>query len=444
MVLSSLGQHLPQRRKGLLALVVFIVAYSSFSTSRINSIEIVNDAGDNDEVTQRSLRAGTYWELDLGIKRQRRLRRQKLQLQMQRNSMSNAEMSKFNRVQNKLDRFTNNLLNRRNKNQITTEEISKFIKIHEMLNAVPTKHLLNRFHKQVEIPPNQAVDAVTCKHSEMGFTQKDSDCYRLLSPRMKSKRAWFFFGDSQMGKLVQSISKIQPYEASARKSKADGGCGFLDYCHLEKAKTWIPPPPTRIQGPITYGLQTPFCSDIASAGNQLLESNTSDGGIRLMEYLVVDFASDVEQQTTYTRTTQETATLHVANQLQLRSLTNDDSVCVVNSGLHDMMLCIGRSNKQCEDIYITNVDTYLSLLGNVCGSIVWIATTPVKGDPRFAQENSNMKKWNGMVNELIAQKYHNAYFVNIWDVAEQHTHIDNAHFTPEYYDRLGNLFSSLM
>ena len=162
-----------------------------------------------------------------------------------------------------------------------------------------------------------------------------------------------------------------------------------------------------------------------------------------MEFLVVDFASDVEQQSVYTKSTQETVTLHVANQLQLRGLTHDDSVCVVNTGLHDERLCNGKSDKRCIPEYSTNVKKYLNLLYKVCGSIIWISTTPVQENPMFPQNNARAVEMNKLVNETMA-KHSNGYFVEISNAASQYNHVDNVHFEPEYYVGLGQLFSSLM
>lgn len=164
-----------------------------------------------------------------------------------------------------------------------------------------------------------------------------------------------------------------------------------------------------------------------------------------MELLTVDFASDVEQQTRYTNTTQETATLHVANQLQLRGLTYEDSVCVVNVGLHDQKLCESKSDSHCLVIYVTNVKVYLNLLYNVCGSIIWLSTTPVRDthNPNYPQRNDRMEIMNEKIREVMA-KFDNGYFVDVWETALGNTFVDNAHFTPEFYDNVAALFSSLM
>ena len=141
---------------------------------------------------------------------------------------------------------------------------------------------------------------------------------------------------------------------------------------------------------------------------------------------------------------QEAATIHVANQLQLQNLTNDDSVCAVNAGLHDQVLCIGKSNEYCLEIYLNNINSYLNVLQHVCGNIVWVSTTSVRGDLDQPQKNDSIFLWNQRVNATIMRKYPNAFFLDVWDVSSRSPCSDNNHFTDEYYVPFVKLFTSMM
>ena len=406
--------RLPGRSKGLLALLVFFTTYFSLSTSPAEiahngaTIAYLREQGQIADEKNKGRHYHHQKAIERGRRKQERARRKAMH-----------KLKFFHKLKHSDQNFV----------------------IQKMLHELPQDQLLNRFHKQPrqDIGNGGGGKDIVCKHTEVA-NQIDSSCHKLLSPYAKSSPAWFFFGDSQMYKLSEQIQ--YPYEITNYLESEDTRCSFLDFINLKKAEQWIPPP-FKIVGPTTYGLAHPFCSD-AGSPNTLRESNTLDGN-NFMEFLQVPYAKSVEQQTDYTDTTQETAVMHIANQLQLRGLTYEDSVCVVNSGLHDQKLCYGKDDEWCLQIYYDNVKWYLELLDNVCGSIIWISTTPVMDDPVYQQKNNRIMEWNQMVKETLAS-YKNGFYVDIWDAASHHDHLnnDNVHFVPEYYVHLGNLFSSLM
>jgi len=265
-----------------------------------------------------------------------------------------------------------------------------------------------------------------------------------------------------------------PYNISSTR-KAARRCGFLDYCHLEKRSDWTLPATfpnptspspspspsnnnnnnnrsaTQGQGPTEFGLHHHFCSDLAGFSNTLFQTDENEKNF--MEFLVVEYASDVEQQTPHTNTTQETVSLYLAAQLKMQNLTRDDSVCVVNTGVHDQKLCHqGRTSdadadNECLELYVNNVKSYMKQLDPVCGNIVWLGITSVRGDSDQPQRNEVSLQWNRAVNASLARWYPTkSFFVDVWNVSSHATHRpnDNIHFEPEYYVPLGTLFSSLM
>lgn len=79
-----------------------------------------------------------------------------------------------------------------------------------------------------------------------------------------------------------------------------------------------------------------------------------------MEYLVIEYASDVEIQTPETKTTQDNAIMYLVNHIiKDKNKTSSYNVCVINIGLHDQLMCKHpntTSSEECDDIYLENVE----------------------------------------------------------------------------------------
>ncbi len=313
------------------------------------------------------------------------------------------------------------------------------IQVRALMRKLPPNERLNRFGREVG-PYND--EDLSCVHTPMD-DPTESECYNLLSPTIKSKQAWFFAGDSQMGKIFGEIQF--PYQITTSRAPKDKRCGFLSYAGLPAAKPYERTLPSFFQGPSKYGREHDGCSDVKSVGARFIESALPDGTNHFMEIMTVDHASDTAQQTPYTSSTQETATLHFANQLQFRGMTFKDSVCIMNTGLHDQKLCVGKSHEHCLQIYRRNVVTYLNLMYNVCGAMVWISTTPVRdpGNPEYPQSNAMSQDMNMVVKEVM-KRFKHGFFVDTWQVGMTSEFVDNAHFTRPYYVGIAELFGSLM
>jgi hypothetical protein len=287
-----------------------------------------------------------------------------------------------------------------------------------------------------------------CEYTEGNVT--DTNCFKLLAQKVKRKPAWFFMGDSQMNMLVNGTK--YPYEIVSTRLPGDenpplrGRCDSLNYYYLERAPVWVPPATNemgkKIQGPVLFGLRNHFCLDASGIYNRLYSSSS----LNFMEYLAVEYASDVEHQSTITNTSQESAVVYMKRQLDNLFLTRDDSVCVVNAGIHDQKLCPDLVNEEtCLGVYIHNVKTYIQLLRTVCGHVLWISISSVRGDKIHPQDNSRSLLWNQRVNETLQENYaHNSYFIDVWNASLYGVRNSNIHFEPEYYSQLAFLFSSLM
>jgi len=279
----------------------------------------------------------------------------------------------------------------------------------------------------------QAVQQRYCEF-DGNKAQNSSQCYNVLSPNLKSKAAWQFFGDSQMNNMFKRLE--YPYNISLTRV-AKGRCDFLNYCQIEKPSSGERSKPNYnlSQGPMVYGKWNPSCTDACCARNMMVKSGD---GKKIMEYLVVEYASDVEQQTPYTNTTQETVALYLKKN---KKFTKNDTVCVVNTGAHDHVACWKR--KECH--YLENVRSYLELLDSVCGNIVWIGISSVKEDLNQPQRNELSIDWNTAVRLLIASSYpYKGYFVDVWNVSLVSVRHGNIHFREPYYSSLGKIFTNLM
>ena len=313
-------------------------------------------------------------------------------------------------------------------------------------------------------------------------------------------------GDSQMGTFMMNLFwKNYPYTIPKDKHNikmATERCGFVDYCGpwLERrgggaggkresgGNQWMIQGAGKTQGPFSFGLRNPFCSDLSHFKNTRIQTidvgvdadvdvdvnvdanadghNDTDVAVNVdidvgvdvgtgsnvtvvphkyTEYLVVEYASDVEQQTNTTNTTQQSVTLYMEQELKHYNLTTSDSVCVVNTGIHDQHLCDNKTEANCLDIYRRNVQEYLRLLDRVCGHIVWISTTPVRGDVTEVQDSNRTVEWNKAVMSLLETYYaEKSFYLDTWKRALNHDHKDNVHFEGSYYTPLIELFVKLI
>ena len=292
--------------------------------------------------------------------------------------------------------------------------------------------------------------------------------YLELSPNSNnesSKSAWYFLGDSQMGHLFKEIVAHYPHAHSSVKM-AEHKCGFLKYAGFERSETWTYPNWNLTEGPIVNGYDMHWCSDLDGWDNMMVRSDvpivnappathnisavhnhTSIGNNveknKFIEYLVVEFAKDVEQQTPTTTTTQETAVAYI----QSHDVPPSESVCVVNTGLHDLTVWHTALNVT-DGKFFENVQWYLEQLATVCGTIIWVGLSSVRGDVEHPQQNSVMKLWNAGIYDIIGRMEEfedgGAFVVDVWDHSMTATRRDNVHYQVPYYDHIAKLFTSFM
>ena len=143
--------------------------------------------------------------------------------------------------------------------------------------------------------------------------------------------------------------------------------------------------------------------------------------------LPVEFAMDTEMQSEFGNTTQETLAYY------LKSNYFPD-ICVVNVGIHDMGL------KGMTDItYVQNVRSYIGLLVNVCGHIIWLDSTAPKTDNK-PQKKWRLKLWNKMVSSMLKQNFSSKVtIISVFDASTRTYHNDNVHLAISWYRSLSHM-----
>jgi hypothetical protein len=266
---------------------------------------------------------------------------------------------------------------------------------------------------------------------------------------MKHASSWVFLGGPDMSTLADYVSRKWPYqeidgieiEVITRRNP----CQNLLYYMLPPPRhSWQPPNVSLGEGPTGYGLEHPYCADCRNCWNVLVEAtfnDTSDTAVNnigqpqqgYVEYLVVEYARDVSVQTSITNTTQDTVSYH----LRLKQ----PQVCVVSVGLFDATIA-----NQSDDIFLKNVDRYLSLLQRPCGSVVWLSIPAIVEDASKPQyKNCKLQQRNvAIMNWLMERNFYNVYVLDIWEKSLQTDHSGFLQLSNRFYASMARLFVALM
>ena len=284
---------------------------------------------------------------------------------------------------------------------------------------------------------NQDKKLVECE-----FGEKENCFEKFSNNSLRYKSSWHFFGDSNMIYTFHKIKYPRKVTSDKKLRGFRGRCGFLNYVNISKRKKWIQPNPSLLQGPIDHGLKNPYCTDLMGT----LYRMTSENRTHFIEFLTVEFANDVEQQSAVGNTTQETVSKYLAMQIEERRIPREQSVCVASTGLHDQALCLGlNSEVKCRDLYLFNVKKYLNFLSVACGNIVWVSQTHVNETGGYIQRNSRSKSWDDGVKSLLKKMtISNFFFLDILNFSSQFEHVDNVHFKDKYYYTMGSFWTQFL
>jgi hypothetical protein len=259
-------------------------------------------------------------------------------------------------------------------------------------------------------------------------------CHEILMPALHNQPSWVFLGDSGMANLPYYISLKWPFGALNITTRRHP-CQNLAYYRLPPPNhEWIPPDPSKGEGPMGHALENPYCMNCKKCWNLLMENPVFPE--RYVEYLVVEYARDVSIPTLVTNTTQETAIYYLRQRHRA-----PPTVCVASAGLHDAAIDPPISL----DMYLTNVDKYLALLQRTCQHVVWMGMHAVVEGPDIQQSNCKLKQWNNAVMGLLEMKnYDNVYVIDVWEKSFQTDYVDPTTVGKKFYASLSRLFVALM
>jgi hypothetical protein len=255
-------------------------------------------------------------------------------------------------------------------------------------------------------------------------------------------RRWVFIGDSTMAFLFHSFNKnitsSNPCGCSYNKAPR---CDMYDAFGLTKKKDEWNPPREGHEGPYAHGLHNPHCQDCLNCESYLVQCqhfHPCNNGTTL-SFLGIHFSRDVEMQTEEgTNTTQESIVLSLKQ--QEKCLTHP-FICVLNTGFHDM-----RILPEDGELYIHNVEWYVTLLQPCCIHLIWVQMTSVLEDGNYPQRNYIIESWNAKVHALLLKEQFRNWtsIIDPYNASKFDSHRDNVHLSAAYYKALSNLFSPYM
>jgi hypothetical protein len=320
-------------------------------------------------------------------------------------------------------------------------------------------------------PPMKGVSLKCCWSPRANNRQ----CVKLLSSRMKpSFRRWLFFGDSTMYQLLHysPLKRILVHHSRDQIHKAcpmDFSCTkrLASRCHLNQVfglpyqpdRQWFPPNYTLGEGPVSYGLQNPYCSDCNGCSSELVVCTNLTNNNRTCPastlktlyyggYISMEFARDVKIQSPHFGTSQENIALGFLNSTQwnqdLISSSFGPTACILGGGFHDMRVPNITLSR-----FIANVKWYLRLLHPTCGHFIWVANTApaTSTQHNFPQGYNRTLEWNTAVSNLLENTRdlrHKSTFVDVFHASISFPHADNMHMDPTWYRALGAMFASMI
>lgn len=187
-------------------------------------------------------------------------------------------------------------------------------------------------------------------------------------------------------------------------------CELYTAFGFDKAEKWRKPSFfPNFEGPVSYGYKHPYCSDCQGCDTAFLHCTSNNGGGDGVEkeekndedidpfninfdfvdggdvvvceeeklayggYMMVEFAKDVELQTSLFTTTQENTAYFIHEHYNTPALVEKfgKPICVVSTGFHDMTLLVKSTHFGMER-FVENVKWYLTKMQEVCSHIVWL------------------------------------------------------------------------
>ena len=178
------------------------------------------------------------------------------------------------------------------------------------------------------------------------------------NPSQTTLKHFLFCGDSTMARLFSNLPFNDPSNRKFSTLKTGDRCGMMEYFGLHRAKDWVPPK-QGLEGPCSFGLKNPFCTDCGGCDPTLKVSYVEEKVDQTYEYVAMEFSRDREFQTATASTSQETLGEYLGQ-------TFPRHLCIVGTGAHDVIL------KVTVEQYAANVVDYINILKLYCKKVIWL------------------------------------------------------------------------
>ena len=255
---------------------------------------------------------------------------------------------------------------------------------------------------------------------------EQDDCNELLLKRLPppnvpmnnsalQKQRWLFFGDSTMKHqlTLSNLNQLLVEEPLALTTNMTEGknddqcwssliceerhtdrCNHASVFQFDTIPDWKSPVYSpNFEGPAGHGVKEPYCSDCGGCDPHFLHCTlvpeTDRSHIADLEfktcwkkklvyggYMTIEFARDVELQSSMYRTTQENTAFYLREQFNTPELVRQwgKPICVIGTGFHDMILLLVTDDFN-KDKFVDNVEWYLHIMKDVCSHIIWLTNT---------------------------------------------------------------------
>lgn len=283
------------------------------------------------------------------------------------------------------------------------------------------------------------------------------DCQRAIQSQVchganNKIRRVFLFGDSTMNRLFNwggHRKRLVGDQKRVMEHTRNFQCRVeerRDRCNLNEQfglpylpnGTWTPPGslPGLYEGPLKFGLETPYCQDCHGCTASLLECQpnvfdvstwTEAEKVQMVYggFIGLEFARDVEIQTPLFLTSQENVAYYLNQTWNTERMLSvfEKPTCIVNSGHHDVLI-----KGMTEESYVANVKWYLHLLAEQCDVLLWLATSSPETDD-FPQKINATHAWGLAVKDMMEQDAvlgTKSVYIDVFEASRDFPHKDNS------------------
>jgi len=225
-------------------------------------------------------------------------------------------------------------------------------------------------------------------------------------------------------KKLQSSSSVPwcPYQKVLRTR----GCDWMDIFNVARAIHWNVPNNID-EGPLDVGEDSHWCTICRNCSeSEVFLQNSDQRGCVVQNYIAVDYTKDVEMQSIYANTTQETVSRYIDIQLPYHD------VCIMSTGINDMKLTYMSLEK-----YVNNVEWFISLILPLCKrGIIWVE---MSSSDNGAQRQKALS-WNREIASMVANRNKDKFDnkVRVLRVMDDLSYLDNTYMTLGWYERLNS------